>query len=120
MKWSWLFQNALTITIVVIVGSSFLNLFLGEAVFTEGINFIIDKQKKTTGFINFVQNSIIFLCDHLFVIGIVIFLYVIARRKLTILVFAFFVLSVLYINTISRNLFRSPRPFWTTTSIYNL
>lgn len=107
-------------TPVVVLLGYILNYFLGDAMFKWGLNSTIRRQMKYHDFATSFQNLALYLCDPNFVLGLLIVLYVLSRRKISILVFVFFVLMNFYLNCISRNILQQARPFWVTLDIFSL
>ena len=117
MIFQFLARYAVPIAVFALALSSLLNFFFRGTLFLHGIRFVIKRQSHATDFLSFLHNMILILSDNVMITVLIVALYVLARRKVTILVYMAFILTTLYLNTLAENILRDPRPFWITPEV---
>ncbi|MBS1889744.1 MAG: phosphatase PAP2 family protein [Actinobacteria bacterium] len=92
-----------------------------EGVFIHGVEMIEHYQDAVSAsWFIFLQNLVSFLGDTEILPILAFFLYIVSRRKITIVVFLIFFMSNIYLLTILKVLFMDPRPFMYSLKVQQL
>lgn len=95
-----------------------LNIFLGDALFVQGINFIYDYQRaQPSPIIHFIQNCFSFMCKEMGVGIVFIMYYILVNRKLMLLVHISYFFMGIYFIAILKQIFQQSRPIWYSDQI---
>ena len=113
-KLDFLIRRAAIISVVVTsLSSLLLNSFLHEELYLMGLNFIYDYQTNyANGFATVFYNAVSFLGYAIFIPLYLICIFAFSKRRLRTTTFLTYFIFNLYLISLLKNSFESPRPFW--------